>query len=106
MAARSKIGPISPEDTARRRRDMIREWRAQRMLRFAERQVTARRWIRLSEIAERYGRERSTAAGYAALQASILAGEFEAGGRSRLLYLHPWSTMAKMTPGKMQTVTE
>jgi hypothetical protein len=76
---------------------MVREWRAERMLRFAEREAQARQWIRLSEIAERYGHERSTAA-------SILNGEFEDRGRSRLLYLHPWSTMAKMTRGKMETL--
>jgi len=76
------------------------------MLRFAELQARERRWIRLSEIAEHYGRERSTAAAYSALQASILNDDFIERGRSRLLYLHPWSTMAKMTSGKLQTLID
>jgi hypothetical protein len=76
------------------------------MLRFAELQARERRWIRLSEIAEHYGRERGTAAGYSALQASILDDNFVERGCSRLLYLHPWSPMAKMTSGKMQTLVE
>jgi hypothetical protein len=94
----SKMGPISL--------GAIRERRAEKMLRFAKRQATERQWIRLSEIADHYGRERSAAAGYAALQASILADQFVERGRSRLLYLHPWSTMAKMTSGKMRTLIE
>ena len=94
----SNVGPISL--------GTIRARRADKMLRFAKLQARERQWIRLSEIAEHYGRERSAAAGYAALQTSILANDFIERGRSRLLYLHPWSPMAKMTSGKMQILGE
>ena len=89
----AKAPPVSLDEVSERLRDAVRErWRdvvrerrAEKILRFAKCQARERQWIRLSEIAERYGRERSTAAGYAALQTSILGNEFVEHGRSQLL---------------------
>jgi len=86
----------------RKRRAALVATRALRILRFEERQNDKRQWIRLSTLAERVGREISTTEGYALLRAAILNGEFEKAGRSRLLYLHPETSMAKMTREKLK----
>ena len=85
----------------RARRNAAETWRANRILRFTERQRVERNWIRLSELAERYGRERSTTEAYQKLYDAIMAGDFETAGRSRLLYLHPATALAKMTRNKI-----
>jgi hypothetical protein len=79
--------------------------RVGRILRFTDRQKIERKWVRLSDVAERYGRERSTQEGYEKLIEAINAREFEAAGRSRLLYLHPGVCMAKMTRDKLDAVS-
>jgi hypothetical protein len=68
--------------------------RIERILRFVGRQQLKREWVRLSDLARQHG---NIAEGYDKLLDSINAGAFEVGGRSRLLYLHPGVSVAKMT---------
>lgn len=95
--------PKSIEDNYRR----ACHWRAARILRFAELQTRQRNWIRFTELAEReqlrvsasdyIGDHFSIYDGYRAFREAILAGRFETQGRSRILYLHPLTTKARMT---------
>jgi len=80
--------------------------RTARILRFADRQKKQREWIQFSELAERYGRNIGIAEGYEQLKRAVIAGEFERDGRSRVLYLHPAVTAAKMTREKMRNAVE
>jgi hypothetical protein len=49
------------------------QWRAARILRFAQRQNKERKWIRFTELAERYGRNIGIAEGYDQLQRAVIA---------------------------------
>jgi len=71
-------------------------FRVERIYRFMGRQRLKREWVRLSNLARQYSLE-DPAEGFEKLLESIRAGAFEVGGRSRLLYLHPGVSLAKMT---------
>jgi len=72
-----------------------RDWRLNREVRFTWRQQGTRQWISFREIAEWLldldGRDACTI-----LQRDLLVGDFEEGGRSKVLYLHHRITMARM----------
>lgn len=93
-------------DDATNRVEQARRWRTERILKFSERQATRSEWIQFSSLAERYGRNVSAAEGYRLLAAALLRGDFEECQRSRVLYLHPWSTKAKMTRGWLANIME
>ena len=81
------------------------QWRAARILRFADRQSRNRAWIRFTELAERYGRNVGVSEGYEQLRLAVIAGEFERNGRCRVFYLHPGVVRSKMTRGMMANIT-
>jgi hypothetical protein len=81
-------------------------WRANRIIRFSERQARERSWISFAELAEHYGRNISVEEGYEQLRTAVIVGEFELNGRPRVLYLHPDVTLAKMTRGRMRDLSE
>jgi hypothetical protein len=81
-------------------------WRLARILRFADRQKKQRAWISFGELAERYRRNIGADEGYKQLQRSVIDGKFERNGRSRVLYLHPAVTIAKMTRERMRNAVE
>ncbi|MFY9734599.1 MAG: hypothetical protein WAL02_05625 [Rhodoplanes sp.] len=91
--------PISPTHAA------PFAWRQARIGRFVTAQRRHREWINFAEIADWCAREdrsiepneRKRAAAFDRLANDLLAGEFEEDGRSRVLYLHPRSTRARMT---------
>jgi hypothetical protein len=91
-----------------------RDRRAARISRFTETQRRTREWINFAEIAEWCSKEDGSivpneskrTAAFDALQRDLLAGEFEEDGRSRVLYLNPESTMAKMTRQRLQGAKE
>jgi hypothetical protein len=92
------------------------QWRATRILCFAEQQTHKRNWIRFTELAERerlrvsaldnIGNHFNIYDGYRAFREAILAGRFETQGRSRILYLHPLTTKARMTREFLEHVME
>jgi hypothetical protein len=59
--------------------------RTGRFLRFIECQKTKRAWISFRDLAGRYGRNIGIAEGYEQLKRSVINGEFERNGRSRVL---------------------
>jgi hypothetical protein len=82
----------------------IRRWRTARIERFTKIQRDKREWINFWEISvwcsEESGVVPNEVAGEAAyqkLQDDLLEGDFEDNGRSRVLYLHPYTSKAKMT---------
>jgi len=81
-------------------------WRLARIVRFADRQKKQRAWIQFSELAERHRRNIGIDEGYEQLKRAVINGEFERNGRSRVLYLHPAVTTAKMTREKMRNAVE
>jgi hypothetical protein len=89
----------------RERDRRVRQWRAARIDRFTERQRQARQWINFAEIAEWCSKEDQSvvsnkekwAAAFETLACDLLSGEFEEKGRSRVLYLHPATSKARMT---------
>jgi hypothetical protein len=91
-----------------------RDWRMNREVRFVWQQQRLRDWISFREVAEWLseidGRgvpnESARARAYDMLQRDLLAGAFEEGGRSRVLYLHFFTPMAKMTQARLQTVLD
>jgi hypothetical protein len=85
---------------------LARQWRTARILRFIARQKKQCAWVSFGELAERYGRNIGIAEGYEQLERAVINGEFEHNGRSRVLYLHPALTRAKMTREWMRNVAE
>jgi hypothetical protein len=85
--------------------DAVVQWRTARIKRFAEKQRQTREWINFDEIADWCSKEDQSivpnkekrAAAFDTLASDLLAREFEENGRSRVLYLHPATTMARMT---------
>src|SRR5271169_6453716 len=81
-----------------------KDWRINREVRFTWRQQRQREWISFREIAEwcaeRSGQfnEVELTRAYDMLQHDLLNGDFEEHGRSKVLYLHFRTPMAKMTP--------
>jgi hypothetical protein len=83
---------------------LFREWRAARIERFTEIQRRTREWINFAEIAEWCAdesgvvpNEEARAAAYQKLQQDLLEGDFEENGVSKVLYLHPYTSKARMT---------
>ncbi len=91
-----------------------RDWRINRAVRFKWRQQDRHGWIQFHEIAEWYAelnrgsmtKEAARASAYDMLQCDLLAGEFEEGGRSQVLFLHPDMLKARMTPAWLRTIIE
>jgi hypothetical protein len=89
----------------RARDQQARQWRSDRIKRFTEKQHKLREWINFAEIADLCSEldglvvpnEAARASAYEKLQRALLEGDFEEGGRSRVLYLHASTKMAKMT---------
>jgi hypothetical protein len=82
-----------------------RQWRAARIQRFTEKQRQTREWINFADIADWCSKEDHSiipsedkrAAAFDTLARDLLSGVFEENGRSRVLYLHPATTKARMT---------
>jgi hypothetical protein len=98
------LEPLAAGESEIRRR--ARQWRTARILRFIDRQKKQRAWIAFGELAECYGRNIGIAEGYEQLKRAVINGEFERNGRSRVLYLHPGVTRAKMTREWMRNAAE
>jgi hypothetical protein len=83
-------------------------------VRFAEDQRRKREWINFAEIADWCSEvdgsvvpnESARASAYEKLQRDLLEGDFEENGRSRVLYLHPWTVKAKVTRQWMENMIE
>jgi hypothetical protein len=92
----------------------FRQWRTARIERFTEIQRSTREWINFAEIAkwcadESGGvvpNEEFRAAAYQKFQHDLLEGDFEEDGRSKVLYLHPYTSKARMTRGWLTHLTE
>jgi hypothetical protein len=111
IAARFERARQSPKSSVQlygggdRERDLRTwQWRTARIQRFIEIQQDKREWINLWEIAEWCSEESSVVpnevareAAYQKLQRDLLEGDFEENGRSRVLYLHPRTSKARMT---------
>jgi uncharacterized protein VirK/YbjX len=89
------------------------DWRLNREVRFTWRQQSKREWIPFREIAEWFAElgssganEGARANAYNMLQRDFLNGDFEEAGRSRVLYLHFRTPMAKMTRNRLQTAID
>jgi hypothetical protein len=85
--------------------NLLRQRRRKRIRAFRETNRYTRDWINFAEIAEWCAEEdgilpneAKRAAAYDSLARDLLAGEFVEGGRSRVLYMHPRSAKARMTP--------
>src|SRR5262245_48599985 len=92
---------------------LFQQWRAARIERFTKIQRCTREWINFAEIAawcaDESGvvpNEEARAAAYQKLQQDLLEGDFEENGRSRVLYLHPYTTKARMTRGWLTRLME
>ena len=91
-----------------------RQWRSDRINRFAQKQRRERSWINFAEIAEWCSElggsgkpdETARAWAYSSLQHALLDGDFDENGRSRVLYAHHGSAMARMSPTRMRAVLE
>jgi hypothetical protein len=94
--------------------ERARIWRTNRIVRFAEDQRRKREWINFAEIADWCSEvdgsvvpnESARASAYEKLQRDLLEGDFEENGRSRVLYLHPWTVKAKVTRQWMENMIE
>jgi hypothetical protein len=97
-----------------RRVQKARKWREQRIDRFKQAQRRRREWINIAEIAEWCSESEGSivsnldarSSAYEKLLHDLLNGDFEESGKSRVLFLHSWTKMAKMTPARMQAVVE
>ena len=82
-----------------------RQWRSAKMERFAQTQLRKRQWINVEEIAELCSElngsgvpnEAARENAYRNFQRDLLSGDFDENGRSRVLYLHPWTVRTRMT---------
>jgi hypothetical protein len=91
-----------------RRVQKVRKRRAERISRFRQDQRRRREWINFSEIAEWYSErdgsvissEEAKRSAYQKLLNDLLVGEFDENGRSRVLFLHHLTSMAKMTSSR------
>jgi hypothetical protein len=80
------------------------QWRTARIERFIEIQRYKREWINFWEISDWCSEESGVVpdevareAAYQKLQHDLLEGDFEENGRSRVLYLYPYTSKARMT---------
>ena len=88
--------------------------RAARIARFAAVQRRQRDWISFEEIADWcareghsvFGDESKRRAALDLLSSDLLAGMFDLGGRSRVLYLHPEGRWLRMTADRLRQIKE
>jgi hypothetical protein len=91
-----------------------RQWRAARIKLYEKRQQEARVWINFADIADWCSKEdqsilpneKKREATFDTLASDLLAGEFEESGRSRVLFLHPTTAKARMTPERFKDVKD
>jgi hypothetical protein len=103
-----------PPETDRKRTKQARQWRAARMERFAQTQRRKRQWVNVEEIAEMCSELNGSGApneaarenAYRIFERDLLSGDFEEKGRSRVLYLHPWTVKTRMTREWLQDAIE
>ena len=104
-----------PDDSESHRQvEKTRERREDRIRRFTESQRHRRDWINFAEIAEWCSElsgsvvsdEDARASAYDKLHADLMAGDFEERGKTRVLFLHPWTPMAKMTRDRARDFIE
>jgi len=95
----------SVAETDDKRTKQARQWRSARIERFARTQRRERNWINVEEIAELCSEldgsgvpnEAARENAYRNFERDLLSGDFEESGRSRVLYLHPWTVRTRMT---------
>ena len=89
----------------RQKKQQTEKWREERIQRFTNTQRNLRDWINFAEIADWCSElagsivsdEDARGSAYEKLQADLMLGDFEERGKSRVLYLHSLTRMAKMT---------
>jgi hypothetical protein len=89
-----------------------RQWRKERIERFTRRQWYARKWISFNEIADWRSQEdqsnlpttKKRTQAFEWLAHDLLTGEFDKGGRTRVLYLHPDGVIRRMTAKWLRNV--
>jgi hypothetical protein len=91
-----------------------RRWTKERIETFTKLQRHARKWICFEEIADWCSKEdgsivpsaekRTTA--FEVLKADLLEGEFDEGGRTRVLYLYPDTQITRMTSERLREIIE
>jgi hypothetical protein len=99
----SETTPVAETDGKRAKQ--ARQWRSARMERFAQTQRRERNWINVEEIGELCSEldgsgvpnEAARENAYRNFEHDLLHGDFEENGRSRVLYLHPWTVRTRMT---------
>jgi hypothetical protein len=104
----------SSDAEARRPIKKTKDWRETRIRRFTETQRRQRDWINFGEIAEWCSElggsivsdETARTSAYDKLLDDLLDGDFELSGRSRVLYLHSETVMAKMTCDRVRNLVE
>ncbi len=114
LAIWAPLPPESEEALSCAVRRRIRLWREKHNECFAERQRRQRRWFSLAEIADWCAREPGSikpdeerrALAYAELGKALRDGEFEQGGRSRVLYLNPETSWARMTRARFTEIVD
>jgi hypothetical protein len=106
MATPSSDSETTPVAEAEGKRMQARQWRAARMERFAQAQLRKRDWINFEEVAVLCSElDGSGVPNQAAFENAcrnlerdlLLSSDFEENGRSRVLYLHPWTVKTRMT---------
>ena len=98
----------------RQKKQHTQKWREGRIQRFTNTQRYVRDWINFAEIADWCSElagsivsdEGARASAYEKLQADLMLGDFENSGKTRVLYLHPWTRMAKMTRDRARDFME
>ena len=101
------------EDIQRAARRKVEEIRARRIEQFKQKQRKLFDWVCFADIADWCARitgdikpdeERRTLT-YSELRKSLTVGDFEQAGRSRVMFLNPATTMAKMTRDRFDLIT-
>jgi len=98
----------------RQKKQQTEKWREERIQRFTNTQRNLRDWINFAEIADWCSElagsivsdEDARGSAYEKLQADLMLGDFEERGKSRVLYLHPLTRMARMTRDRARDFME
>jgi hypothetical protein len=98
----------------RQKKQQTQKWREECIQRFTDTQRHLRDWINFAEIADWCSElagsivsdEDARASAYEKLQADLMMGDFEEKGKTRVLYLHPLTPMAKMTRDRARDFME
>jgi hypothetical protein len=115
MAAPSSDSETTPvAETDGKRAKQARQRRSARMERFAQTQRCKRNWINVEEIGEVCSEldgsgvpnEAARENAYRNFERDQQSGDFEENGRSRVLYLHPWTVRTRMTREWLRDVIE